>query len=293
MAQVAQAIQASAEEVGYKVFVGNLAFGLTEDDLKEYFGSAGTIVDAQIIKRGSRSLGYGFVAFEQESDAVKAISQFDKKELSNRTINVELAKPAPTSHNAGAGIPEQAAEAGRGRGGRGRARGRPSRGRGRGGRRPQADGEADAGVEGPTGTEEAGEGAVNGSAPRGGRGRGRGRGRGGIRPRRVGPPEGEPSKTLIFVANLPFTYKDEEVKELFTNEGYTVVSAHVVTRKYGPVAGKSKGFGFVEFASEADQEKALKAFDGKEIDGRPIQVKVAINSDRPEDSAEPTADETA
>jgi len=276
MAAVTQAMQASAEEVGHKVFVGNMAFSLSEEDVKNHFGTIGKVIDTQIIRRGNRSLGYGFVAYEKEADAVKAISQFDKTEINGRVVNVELAKPAPTNHAAEASVPEQAAQAAAEGGSRGRRQGR-LRGRGRGrprGRRPQNDGEADVGVESvTTGLAIA---TIVGSAPTtNGRGKGR--------PRRTGPPTGEPSKTLVFVANLPFNIDDEGLKGIFT--GYNIASAHVVTRKYGPVAGKSKGFGFVDFASEADQQKALTEINGKEIDGRSVQVKVAIQSDQAEAEA--------
>ncbi|WAQ93108.1 hypothetical protein PtA15_18A166 [Puccinia triticina] len=95
------------------------------------------------------------------------------------------------------------------------------------------------------------------------------------RPRRKGPPEGEPSQTSLFVANLPFDVTDEKLKEFFAS--YEVVSAHVVSRRYGSSTGRSKGFGFVEFANEENQLKALEEIQGKEMDGRALHVKIAIN----------------
>jgi len=75
---------------GNKVFVGNLDYETKEDDLMDLFKSAGKIVEANVVRRGYRSKGYGFVVYENEEDAIKAVQQFDKVELLNRTINVQL-----------------------------------------------------------------------------------------------------------------------------------------------------------------------------------------------------------
>lgn len=92
-------------------------------------------------------------------------------------------------------------------------------------------------------------------------------------PRRIGPPTGTPSTTLVFVANLPFSVNDESLAALFAD--YKTVSARVVVKKFGLGTGRSKGFGFVDFESEAEQQRALgQAF---EIEGREIALKVAIN----------------
>jgi hypothetical protein len=78
-----------------KVFVGNLAFKTTEQSLVDAFKTYGTVVDAKIITRGRRSLGYGFVEFATEEEAKKAIAGMDQKELDGRTLNVEEANPRP------------------------------------------------------------------------------------------------------------------------------------------------------------------------------------------------------
>jgi RNA recognition motif-containing protein len=77
---------------------------------------------------------------------------------------------------------------------------------------------------------------------------------------------------------LPFKLDDEGLKGVF--DGFKVTSAHVVKRKYGATQGRSKGFGFVELADESEQQRALEALNGKELEGRPIQVKVAIEADK-------------
>lgn len=88
-------------------------------------------------------------------------------------------------------------------------------------------------------------------------------------------PTGEPSKTLLFVANLPFTLDDEGLEKVFTDAGVQVATARIVKRKFG--IKRSKGFGFVDTISETEQQKGL-ATDGTEVEGRAIAVKVALNS---------------
>jgi RNA recognition motif-containing protein len=80
----------------------------------------------------------------------------------------------------------------------------------------------------------------------------------------------EQSETTLFVANLPFAVTDAELSELFA--GLKVTKAHVVVKRNG----KSKGFGFVEFANQEDQLAALKAKDGEVYQERPLNVKVAL-----------------
>ena len=97
-------------------------------------------------------------------------------------------------------------------------------------------------------------------------------------PRPVGEdPVGEPSKTMLFVANLGFTVDDAGLSALFTEAGINVVSARIVRRRWGQPR-KSKGYGFVDVGNEEEQLKAIATLEGKEINGRPIAVKIAVNS---------------
>ena len=65
-------------------------------------------------------------------------------------------------------------------------------------------------------------------------------------------------------------------------------SAHIVRRHFGQPR-KSKGYGFVDVGSEEEQKKAIAAFEGKEFGGRPIAVKVAVNTPAGEATTETTA----
>ena len=80
----------------------------------------------------------------------------------------------------------------------------------------------------------------------------------------------------LFVAGLPFDVDDQELSEIFSDQG-TVTSAKVITDRD---TGKSRGFGFVEFADDAQAQAAIKAFDGSSLSGRTISVKVAEDKPR-------------
>jgi len=79
-----------------KVFVGNLNYDTLESDLKEAFSKAGNVVEAKIVRRGSRSKGYGFVEFETEEHAKKSVELLDKFGLHDRNINVQLSTSSGT-----------------------------------------------------------------------------------------------------------------------------------------------------------------------------------------------------
>ncbi len=82
----------------------------------------------------------------------------------------------------------------------------------------------------------------------------------------------------IYVGNLPWSIKDEELRELFTAYG-EVSSASVIMDKF---SGRSKGFGFVEMSSDGDAESAMKELNEKEIGGRNLRVNEARpREDRP------------
>ncbi|MEK7615509.1 MAG: RNA-binding protein [Patescibacteria group bacterium] len=75
----------------------------------------------------------------------------------------------------------------------------------------------------------------------------------------------------LFVGSLPWATDDAELTALFSPFG-EVTSARVMTDKF---TGRSRGFGFVEFANEADAAKAVAALDGSTLGGRQIVVNVA------------------
>lgn len=82
----------------------------------------------------------------------------------------------------------------------------------------------------------------------------------------------------LFVGSLAYATNDDSLREFFAAVG-AVASARVVTDRD---SGRSKGFGFVEFENEEDNQKAIDQLDGKELDGRAINVSLARpREDRP------------
>ncbi|MDD5098695.1 MAG: RNA-binding protein [Candidatus Pacebacteria bacterium] len=83
----------------------------------------------------------------------------------------------------------------------------------------------------------------------------------------------------IFVGNLPFSTDDAKLKEMFSAYG-EISEAVIIKNKF---SGRSKGFGFVTFANEADAQKAIAAMNEKEVEGRKMTVKEAtpFNPDAP------------
>ena len=72
----------------------------------------------------------------------------------------------------------------------------------------------------------------------------------------------------IYVGNLPYSTTDEDLKDLFGAHG-EVASARVVIDR---MSGRSKGFGFVEMADQAQAQQAIEALNGHETDGRRLRV---------------------
>jgi len=81
--------------VNKKLYVGNLPYQITTDELRTHFSQAGTVVDAVVItdKRTGRSKGFGFVEFEKEDEATKAIEMFNSKDFQGRALVVNEARP--------------------------------------------------------------------------------------------------------------------------------------------------------------------------------------------------------
>lgn len=78
-----------------KLYVGGLSYDTSEDELKNHFGGAGTVVSASIImdRETNRSRGFGFVEMSSEEEANKAIEMFNEKEFAGRNLTVNIAKP--------------------------------------------------------------------------------------------------------------------------------------------------------------------------------------------------------
>ena len=78
-----------------KLYVGNLAYSVTNDDLEALFSQVGKVASAAVVsdKFSGQSRGFGFVEMESSGDAAKAISEFNGKDLKGRNLKVNEAKP--------------------------------------------------------------------------------------------------------------------------------------------------------------------------------------------------------
>lgn len=78
-----------------KLYVGSLSFDTTEDGLKDLFSKVGKVESAKIIldKFSGKSRGFGFVEMSSDEEAQKAIDELNGKEVDNRKIIVDYAKP--------------------------------------------------------------------------------------------------------------------------------------------------------------------------------------------------------
>jgi len=252
-----------------KVFVGNLSFKITQDDLKTHFSEVSDgVLTANIITRGPRSLGYGFVEFATLASAEKAVAAMNKKEIDGRAINVEVAKPRVPRAEGDAPAPREGGPARRRR-----------RGTGNGNT-------ATANKEGGAVSSPASSSATSaGPAKNTGRGRRNNNSNNNNNNNNNNKEKVEtkdedkvPSKSTLFIANLPFSINDEKLKAIFTEAGQNPTAVRVVMRR-----NRSKGFGFAEFATEGEQSAALSFIDNKEIDGRTLIAKIAfdVSNDTP------------
>jgi RNA recognition motif-containing protein len=88
-----------------KLYVGNLAFQTSSEDLQQLFAQAGTVESASVVedRETGRSRGFGFVEMSSNEEGQKAIEQFNGKEVNGRSLNVNEAKPREDRGGRGGG----------------------------------------------------------------------------------------------------------------------------------------------------------------------------------------------
>ena len=118
-----------------KLYVGNLSFRTSGDELRDLFSQAGTVESASVIedRETGRSRGFGFVEMATAEDAAKAIEMFNGKELGGRNLTVNEAKPKTDRGGGGGGRGGYGGGGGGYGGGGGRDRDRGGYGGGGGG----------------------------------------------------------------------------------------------------------------------------------------------------------------
>lgn len=89
-----------------KLFVGSLAWGVTDDELRDFFAAAGTVTSASVVKdrETNRSRGFGFVEMSSDDEAKAAVDQLNGKELSGRAITVSEARERAERPRGGGGF---------------------------------------------------------------------------------------------------------------------------------------------------------------------------------------------
>jgi RNA recognition motif-containing protein len=111
----------SKKENGMKIYVGNLSYEVTEDDLRQAFAAFGPVESVAIIKDRStgQSKGFGFVEMPSKEEGQAAITGMNGKEIKGRTLNVNEALPRTEKPGGGGGRGGYGGGGGRGGGGGG------------------------------------------------------------------------------------------------------------------------------------------------------------------------------
>src|SRR5260221_5776041 len=123
-----------------KLYVGNLSFQTSSEDLQQLFAQAGTVESASVVedRETGRSRGFGFVEMATKEEGEAAIQQFNGKEFNGRNLNVNEARPREDRGGRGGGGGRGGFGGNRGGGGGGRGGGYVGGGGGGGGDRVAA-----------------------------------------------------------------------------------------------------------------------------------------------------------
>lgn len=91
--------------MGNKLYVGNISFNTTDQDLADLFSQAGTVSSVKIItdRETGRSKGFGFVEMSSDSEAQSAIEKFNGTEVGGRSLTVSEARPMAPREGGGGG----------------------------------------------------------------------------------------------------------------------------------------------------------------------------------------------
>jgi RNA recognition motif-containing protein len=100
-----------------KLFVGNLSFNTTENDLSDAFGAHGTVTETNLLmdRETGRPRGFGFITMSSAEEAQKAIEIMNGKEMDGRALTVKVAKPREERTGGGGGRREYGGGGSRGR----------------------------------------------------------------------------------------------------------------------------------------------------------------------------------
>ncbi|KAJ3442119.1 nucleic acid binding protein [Anaeramoeba flamelloides] len=236
-----------------KLYVGNISYSTTNEDLQELFETYGTVVEANVVVRGTRSLGFGFVEFETVEECEKAIEGLHDTEQEGRQIVVEISQQNKT---------------------RKKPQYRRNNNYNYNNRYYNDYNDYNSYGYGYQGYDnDYYGGGYNNSYRSNYR-----------RRRNFNQEERKLSETTVYVTNIPFETTDEELTEAFSE--YNPKSSRVVMTKFG----RSRGFGFVEFENQEDRDKALD-MNEQEMGERTIYVKVAYEQPKRDEKEEEKEEE--
>ncbi len=107
-------------QMSTKLFVGNLSFNTTENDLQDTFAAHGTVVEANLMmdRATGRPRGFGFITMSSAEEAQKAIDALNGTELDGRALTVNIARPREERSGGGGGGGRREFGGGGGGGGR-------------------------------------------------------------------------------------------------------------------------------------------------------------------------------
>lgn len=91
--------------MGRRLYVGNLPYSTTDEELSELFAKAGTVESVRVMRdmATGRARGFAFVDMHTDEDAQKAIEQFHQHDFSGRALMVNEARPKPANSYSGGG----------------------------------------------------------------------------------------------------------------------------------------------------------------------------------------------
>lgn len=277
-----------------RVYVGNVDFSATEDELKEFFSDfkvASVEIPSKTITRGKKSfvkrLGFGFVQFETKDDADRAIEAFNGKEFKSRHIYAKKALPPATEEEKKKKTEAYFAKQ------KELKAARTERNKKDATKSETANGDS-SNESGATGAANSGKAGAK-STPNG-EDKLTGKLASGLK-----TPDGNKSKDTVFIANLDYKANVKQLNLLFKelkpkwiHVPSRKVPYHVLKRyqaKQRPIF--NKGIAFVKFPSEELQLKAIEEFNGHEINGRVVVVEAAVDRAIPDVENASDASESA
>ena len=91
--------------MGRKLYVGNLPYSISEDELRELFSRSGAVDSVSVVRDNAtgRARGFAFVEMATDADAAKAVTELNETQLGGRTLAVNEARPKPQFGGGGGG----------------------------------------------------------------------------------------------------------------------------------------------------------------------------------------------